>query len=128
MGWKKKPHDYKWDHKKIDRVALSEQLNAIFNWAYLHRNENKAFDSVMYSAMKVRRAVHQGSILVDLDYGYLFDVVESLYDYPDHATIMEALEAIYVIADIGTLAQDHVECRRKEDKWMKEKGFKNATS
>lgn len=80
-----------WDYRKVDQAELQKQVKRARH--YLNQ---------------VELNVQRGSILVDLDYGEVFDAVEQIYQ----------------IADIGKLAADNAERYRKEQAELKRKGLK----
>ncbi len=127
MGWKKKPYDYRWDHNTIDHNRLAELCTVLYNAAWPNQNTDKRFGSVVHYSQTLLEGARIGSILLDLEYGHAFGVVESLHDYPEYDIMLEAMEEMYTVLDVGTLAQDHIKRKDIEDKWMIKKGFKNAT-
>lgn len=80
-----------WDYRKVDQAELQKQVKRARH--YLNQ---------------VELNVQRGSILVDLDYGEVFDAVEQIYQ----------------IADIGKLAADNAERHRKEQAELERKGLK----
>ncbi len=81
----------KWDYKAVDKDALKKQVKRARH--YLSQIEVNA---------------QRGSILVDLDYGEVFDAVENIYN----------------IVGIGELAADNAKRKEVEDKELREKGLK----
>lgn len=127
MSWMK-PYKGKWSSKAVDRAKFKEQLKIIYNCAKPMHNVDENARSVVFYTQQLERDIDTDDILIDMDYGELFDGVQKLHMDKSYDIMMAALEELYIVADIGTAAEDTIKRRAREYKWMVTKGYTNDSN